>query len=844
MTTLLDHLDTRSDPAATGTTTTPAQRLRATMAAGRVSFTWFGAQKTLTPEQKARAAEAFDAEGQFLSAGKKLLDTEPPGLPRRHGGPRQDRRLLEGAEPAVPRAGRPADQAGRGRGVRRPDGRLPGRAGRRRRQPRPPLRRAEAGRPRAARLALQPGGLSRDAGRPLRRRRGTSPRRAARLPRAALAGALRGGAGAGRGPVRGGRPAGRAGVPRRVRPARRPPDRADHGRRRGRPAPGLPRLGRRQPRASSSSGSARSTSARTTSSTSWSPRRSGRSGASAPRTSATASGLRQRGGGPALAGPDVARRDAGRAAPAADPPAGGRAGRGRDGARRRPRRPGPRDLRRGDRPRRRSAAPRIARASLVEPDGDGRWHADLRPCRGPVLGPFARRSEALAAEGAWLEAHWLCPAPTARFTFVIVPPSRTRASPRPAGRACRAGRGARPIEEPDHDPGPARPRRRRRTGESPRTDPPPRLRPPARSEPTRGPRTSAWSSTARSAAGPSPTRGRPRRLAGPGRVPRPRCDVYFDFADRRRLRRPAPERPPVSAAIPSPLHPISWRSSRMITLTRRQARGLRAVFRRSVLGIAHRGPVAPLVFAAEGGQLRARHRYAHLAVEHASPARLALERLGRPAARRPGRLRGPRRLDRRPRGRRPRPDRRPLGRPGHPPGPRVRGPDDRRRSPRFPTCPRAWSEVPAGLLDALAEATATRPTTTRRYALGCLQLQAGRDGHEVVATDGRQLLVRGGFAFPWAGDVLVRRSPLFACRDLPRDRPWAIGRTDTHVVLRVAPLDDLAGDPDRGPLPRRRPDPPRRPTPRPTRLRLDPADAPFLADALGRLPGGDATTRR
>ena len=51
----------------------------------------------------------------------------------------------------------------------------------------------------------------------------------------------------------------------------------------------------------------------------------------------------------------------------------------------------------------------IARASSVEPDRDGRWHADLRPVRGPVLGPFARRSEALEAEVAWLEENWLTP---------------------------------------------------------------------------------------------------------------------------------------------------------------------------------------------------------------------------------------------------------------------------------------------------------------------------------------------------------------------------------------------------------------------------------------------------
>ncbi len=51
----------------------------------------------------------------------------------------------------------------------------------------------------------------------------------------------------------------------------------------------------------------------------------------------------------------------------------------------------------------------ISRASHVEPDRDGRWHADLRPMLGPVLGPFSRRSEALAAEVAWLERHWLLP---------------------------------------------------------------------------------------------------------------------------------------------------------------------------------------------------------------------------------------------------------------------------------------------------------------------------------------------------------------------------------------------------------------------------------------------------
>jgi hypothetical protein len=49
----------------------------------------------------------------------------------------------------------------------------------------------------------------------------------------------------------------------------------------------------------------------------------------------------------------------------------------------------------------------IARGSHVEPDSSGQWTADLSPVHGPRLGPFRSRSEALAAERQWLEAHWL-----------------------------------------------------------------------------------------------------------------------------------------------------------------------------------------------------------------------------------------------------------------------------------------------------------------------------------------------------------------------------------------------------------------------------------------------------
>jgi hypothetical protein len=48
----------------------------------------------------------------------------------------------------------------------------------------------------------------------------------------------------------------------------------------------------------------------------------------------------------------------------------------------------------------------VTRASHVEPDGTGAgWTADMAPIGGPVLGPYALRSEALQAEIAWIETH-------------------------------------------------------------------------------------------------------------------------------------------------------------------------------------------------------------------------------------------------------------------------------------------------------------------------------------------------------------------------------------------------------------------------------------------------------
>lgn len=69
----------------------------------------------------------------------------------------------------------------------------------------------------------------------------------------------------------------------------------------------------------------------------------------------------------------------------------------------------------------------ITRASQVEPDGRGGWLADLGPVGGPVFGPFCRRSEALEAEMAWLEARWLAAPPEVACAI----PSAFRPTPMP-----------------------------------------------------------------------------------------------------------------------------------------------------------------------------------------------------------------------------------------------------------------------------------------------------------------------------------------------------------------------------------------------------------------------------
>ena len=73
----------RTTTSPTNTPTTQLERsavnrLRTTMAAVKLSFTWLGVRKTLAPEQRTTAARAFHADRELLTASKLILDTKNP----------------------------------------------------------------------------------------------------------------------------------------------------------------------------------------------------------------------------------------------------------------------------------------------------------------------------------------------------------------------------------------------------------------------------------------------------------------------------------------------------------------------------------------------------------------------------------------------------------------------------------------------------------------------------------------------------------------------------------------------------------------------------------------------
>src|SRR5262245_16850687 len=77
----------------------------------------------------------------------------------------------------------------------------------------------------------------------------------------------------------------------------------------------------------------------------------------------------------------------------------------------------------------------------------------------------------------------------------------------------------------------------------------------------------------------------------------------------------------------------------------------------------------------------------------------------------------------------------------------------------FPAVPPTLTNPGAGFLAALRQVseTASRHETGRGLHRVLLSGQHGR----LMGTDGRQLLVQGGFTLPWTGDLLVPRTDVW-----------------------------------------------------------------------------------
>lgn len=151
----------------------------------------------------------------------------------------------------------------------------------------------------------------------------------------------------------------------------------------------------------------------------------------------------------------------------------------------------------------------------------------------------------------------------------------------------------------------------------------------------------------------------------------------------------------------------------------------------------------------------------------------------------------------------------------------------------FPATPSKFVPVDASLWDALQHASETADKERIRYALDTLRLSGSRGS--VVGTDGHQLFIQSGFEFPWEGDVLVPRNPVFGCPELPRDAGPHVGKTDRWLSLRCGPWTVHLAIDGEGRFPNVENVVPAREVAG-ARLRWSPADAEFVRTSVERLP--------
>ena len=271
----------------------------------------------------------------------------------------------------------------------------------------------------------------------------------------------------------------------------------------------------------------------------------------------------------------------------------------------------------------------------------------------------------------------------------------------------------------------------------------------------------------------------------------------------------------------------------MITITRRQALQLRAVFRRALNMTRGPGPALFLKTGRDG--IRVRASTADAAVEyHATGEGLPAEEMCVPfellsdvEARRDDPVQiemlG---------------DGRVLAgwRDSNVPQMVQYDPVESKETAEFPATPETLAQNPPRFLQALHDCMQTTDPHAGRYATSCVQLRG--KGGDMVATDGREVLFQRGFEFPWEDEALLPRSRVFGSKELPHDEAVFIGKTDDWLTIRVGPWTFHAKIEKK----KRFPDMDHHLPPvesAAASVRFSPEDARFLTKTLPKLPGDE-----
>jgi hypothetical protein len=153
----------------------------------------------------------------------------------------------------------------------------------------------------------------------------------------------------------------------------------------------------------------------------------------------------------------------------------------------------------------------------------------------------------------------------------------------------------------------------------------------------------------------------------------------------------------------------------------------------------------------------------------------------------------------------------------------------------FPDLPETFASNAPDLLAALADVGEVTDKESSRFVLGCLQLRGKRGS--IVGSDGHQLLIHSGFAFPWDDDILVPANQVFG--RLSQNQPVFIGRTNKWVTLRVETWTIFVAIDEEGKFPRNIDDVVPRANAAVSHCRFTAQDAKFLLQSVVQLPNRD-----